>query len=340
MVIQPRPFAQATMLALGLLLAAPLSAQLPHAASNRTPGGVAVSDLFVREPATGTPTRLYGASNGTAGGVGISDLFVLDSASGTPTLVGSIGFENVSGLACLGDGRMVASARGDDIVPSGGPASVLIEIDPLTGAGSLIGTIVDRGAGGNCGRMSDLTGEYGILYGYSDNCNPGFEGLYEIEAYGSDTGTGTPIGPSGYNGYGNGLSLDFNSYTLYATPSDFGSLVILDPNTGDGMDVPGSNFNVPFRVNALAYDSYTDVLYGSWANPVGPSNFLVTIDTSDGTTTVLGPTVLGLEAIVFECPMIYLPPVAAGIPTLGGAGLGLLALLLAASAWAVLRRRR
>ncbi len=107
-------------------------------------------------------------------------------------------------------------------------------------------------------------------------------------------------------------------------------------DTGAGSDVPGSAGNVPFRVNALEFHPDTGVLYGSWNN--SPTYNLVTINTADGVTTTIGQTVTGLDAISFECGGEPPTPIVE-VPTVSGAGLALLALLLAASAWMVMRRR-
>ena len=281
---------------------------------------------------------LYGASNGLVTGAGLSDLYTIDPATGVATMVGPIGFENVTGLACLPDGRLVASTRGDALVPPG-PSAILIEIDRVTGAGTLIGTIDDLAGGGNCGRMPDLTYDAvtGNLFGYSDFCNTGFEGLYTVDPV---TGAGTSVGPSGFGGGGNGLAAEPGTGTLYATPFDTGSLVVIDPNTGAGTDVPGSVGNVPARVNGLTFHPATGVLYGSFHNQPMSVTDLVTIDTANGTTTTVGQTTLGLDAIVFDCQAVAPPTSIVAIPTLSVAGLALLALLVMAAAWTVLRRRR
>ena len=295
-----------TVLAVGLPPSAPLSAQ-----------------------------NLYGAANGMSGGIGPSDFYTIDPADGTATLVGPIGFDNVTGMACLSDGRLVASVNGDSVQPPG-PVALLIEIDPTDGAGTLIGTIGDLNAGG-CGRMPGITYDAtsGILFGYGDFCAADPEGLFTVDPM---TGAGTSVGATGYTGGGNGLAAEPGTGTLYATPFDDESLITIDPMTGMGTEVPGSAGNVPFRVNSLAFDEGTGVLYGSWNDGVGAS--LVTIDTADGTTATVGPTITGLDALVFECAPAEPETPIVEIPTLGGAGLALLALLIAAGAWAALRRRR
>jgi|GEM_PF-1179273 len=240
------------------------------------------------------PHLLYGAANLLTGGPGPSNLYAIDPHSGAATPIGPIGFDNVTGLALLPDGRLVGSARGDDLY-GGTPTAILIEINRVTGAGMLIGVISDSVTG--CGRMPDLTYDPATdtLYGYGDYCYGAPEGLFIIDP---DTGAGTPVGPSGYREGGNGLAIDRDTGIIYATPFDNQSLVTLDPLTGQGTDVPGSAGNVPYRVNALAFDPLSGVLYGSWNDPGNPDK-LVTISTADGTTTVVGETVLGLDALVF-----------------------------------------
>ncbi len=285
-----------------------------------------------------TAQTLYGASNGTPGSPGISDLYTIDPATGDATVIGSIGFENVTGMACLPDGRLVATTRGDSLVPVG-PATAFIEVDRVTGAGSLIDILYDLGAGDNCGRMPGLTYDEvsGNLFGYGDFCAGGFEGLWTVDP---DLGVPSFVGATGYTGGGNGLAAEPGTGTLYATPFDAGSLVIIDPVTGDGTDVPGSAGNIPFRINSLAFNPDTGELYGSFNDSGTGTSSLVTIDTADGATTAVGQTVLNLDAIVFDCEPAGPDTPIVEIPTVDSAGLALLALLLAGSAWIVMRRRR
>lgn len=280
---------------------------------------------------------LYGASNQTPGSPGISDLYTIDPATGDATVIGSIGFENVTGMTCLPDGRMVASTRGDAVVPPG-PASILIEIDPMSGAGTLIGTIGDFNAG-SCGRMPDITYDdvTSTLYGYGDFCNGDPEGLFTVDP---DTGAGTSVGATGYTGGGNGLAAEPGTGTLYATPFDDNSLITIDPVTGMGTEVPGSAGAIPFRVNSLVFHPDNGTLYGSLNDPFAGTSSLVTISTADGTTTTVGETVLNLDALTFECGVAEPETPIVEIPTLNSAGLALLVLLIAASAWMVMRRQR
>lgn len=239
---------------------------------------------------------LFGAANGQSGGQAESSLYSIDPGTGAADLIGPIGFRNVSGMACLPDGRMVASANADNIQPPG-PVSVLIEIDPDTGAGSLIGTIGDLNQG-SCGRFPDITfdNSSGTLFGYGDFCSGDPEGLFTIDPI---TGAGTSVGASGYGGGGNGLAAQPGTGTLYGTPFDISSLVIFDPVTGAGSDVPGSVGAIPFRVNALDFNPVSGELLGSYND--GSFGYLVSIDTADGSTTIIGQSATGLDALTHAC---------------------------------------
>ena len=294
---------------------------------------------------------LYGAANSLDGGFGPSSLYTIDPTDGTATLIGPIGFDNVTGMAFLGDGRLVGTFRAEGLVEEDAEEpgisfvqAGLIEIDPETGAGTFIGLVGDNTT--TCGRMPDITYDAttNTLYGYGDFCAGGLEGLFTIDP---STGVGTSVGPSGFTGGGNGMAIDPGDGTIYHTPFDNGSLVTLNPMTGAGTEIPGSAGNVPFRVNSLAFDA-SGTLFGSFnggggggsvgGDDAGPSgHFLVTIDTTDGTTTTVGISATGLDGLVFA-------PTGGGginvleVPTAGQTGLVLFGLLIAGSALVLLRR--
>ena len=265
-----------------------------------------------------------------------SSLYRINPANGDTVLVGPIGFDGVTGLEILPDGRLVASANAD----TDSKIAVLIEIDMDTGAGSLIGTLGDDNNPGECGRMPDiaLNSTTGQLYGYADSCNGSGDSLFLINP---DNADATFIGPSGFNGGGNGLAIRPGTSDIFGTPIDASGLITLDPITGTGTVIPASVGNVPNRINALDFNPETGVLYGSFldANNIvglGTENYLVTISTSDGSTAFLGRTVPGLDAIVFVEGIF---PVAS-IPTLSEWGLIAMAGLLGVICLLVIRRRK
>jgi hypothetical protein len=282
---------------------------------------------------------LYGAATGLETGNAPSSLYTIDPATGDANLIGPIGFNAVTGLAFLTDGRLVASANAD---VDGQVIAILIEIDPSTGAGTYIGELGNFNNDGECGRMPDLafSCELNQLYGYGDFCSGDTEGLYLINP---DNADAVSIGPSGYHGGGNGLAIQARTLTTFGTPFDNLSLITINLNTGAGTEIPGSAGNVPNAINALDFNPQTGVLYGSFRdfNDFVSTEFLsylVTINTSDGTTTIIGQTVLGLDAIAFDDNCMVIIP--AEVPTLSEWGLIAMAGLLGIIGFMVIRRRK
>ena len=239
--------------------------------------------------------KLFGASIGFDNGTGESSLYEIDPATGIATLIGPIGFDNVTGMVQLNDGRVVASARGDALY-NFVTTAILIEIDLLTGAGTLIGVIDSNAIGGDCGRMPDLTYDplTGTLYGYSDNCGM-TEGLWQIDP---NTGSGTAIGISGFGDGGNGLAYHAASDRMFATPIDANGLVLMNKSTGLGTVIPASAGNVPTIINALDFSPVTGELFGSHKTGGGSTN-LIRLDTATGLATTVGQTIAGLDALGF-----------------------------------------
>ncbi|MGE0368559.1 MAG: IPTL-CTERM sorting domain-containing protein [Candidatus Dadabacteria bacterium] len=284
---------------------------------------------------------LYGAATGQISGDAPSSLYRIDPGTGAAELIGPIGFDGVTGLETLPDGRLVGSANSDQEDDN---IAVLIEIDRNTGAGSLIGTLGNSGIPGECGRMPDLafSCDSELLYGYSDNCSDIPEGLNLINP---DNAVATPIGSSGFGDGGNGLAIDPRTSIFYATPIDAHGLVILNPDTGAGTVIPSTVGNVPNAINAMDFHPLSGRLYGSFKdfnNIIGNGSresYLVTINIATGSLIIIGQTVLGLDAIVFEDDCtgeIVLPK----IPTLSEWGLKAMAGLLGVICLLAIRKRK
>jgi len=243
-----------------------------------------------------------GAAIGPSGEIGPgenqSNFYTIDPETGAATLIGPIGFSGVTGMAFLSDGTLLASARGDD--QFGDYTSLLIQIDPTTGAGTLIG-IIGQDTQNGCGRIPGLTYDRidQILFGYGDSCPDGTTDTMVIIDPVTGAGTLAP-NPTGFVEGGNGLAIQANTGNLFATPADNGSLVTLDPVTGIATEIAASVGNIPNRISSLDFNPLTGVLFASFNDDEDTGNFyLLTIDTTDGTTTTIGQTVQGLDAIVF-----------------------------------------
>ena len=114
---------------------------------------------------------LYGAAGESCDAPNINaSLYIVNPQTAETTLIGPIGFDGVTGMAVLGDGRVVASANDDQ---PGERISVLIEINLFTGQGTLIGQIGKDSNLGECGRVPDLTYDpvTDTLYGAAKQCN-------------------------------------------------------------------------------------------------------------------------------------------------------------------------
>jgi exosortase sorting signal-containing protein len=279
---------------------------------------------------------LYGAATGQESGNEPSSLYMINPATGDADLIGPIGFNGVTGLEYLPDGRLIASANADE----GATVAVLIEINKDTGAGSLIGVLGNSSNFDECGRMPDVAydSNSGVLFGYSDSCNGNTEGLYVINQNNAQVAF---VGPSGFTDGGNGLAVD-PSGTIFGTPIDADGLITLNRSTGAGTVIPESVGNVPNAINAMDFNPENGVLYGSFKDfddIIGNGDrqsYLVTINTSDGTITVIGQTVLGLDAIVFFDDR----PVLLTVPTLSEWGLISMAGILGIVGFMVMRRRK
>jgi hypothetical protein len=283
---------------------------------------------------------LYGAATGVPSGENAplpSSLYLLDPATGGATLIGPIGFDNVTGLAFLGDGRLVGSANGDTIF--GSRTSILIEIDPVTGAGALIG-IIGQDFNDGCGRVPDITYDPSTnsLYGWGDRCPTTNDDRFLV--IDQNTGAGTIIGPTGFEGSGNGLAVNRLSGEIFAAPGE--GLYTVDPTTGAATLIPATADNVPCLINALDFQPGTNILFGSLFDvnvctgftAFGGGFHLVTIDTVNGSTANVGLTVPGLDAIVFQPESEARP-----IPAITEWGMIAMAAVLGIIGYAVYSRR-
>ncbi len=258
---------------------------------------------------------------------GFSTLYGVNPNTADVDLIGPIGFLGVSGMAVLGDGRLVGSANAD---ANGDRISILIEIDPLTGTGSLIGTIGNNNLGG-CGRVPDLTYDRATdtLYGIGFRCIPGNDhgNITELLRIDQTTGQGTTIGQTGFFGGGNGLAIRSNGTLFSSTNENF---FTLNPQTGQGTLV-ATHPLIEIVMSALDFSPITGELFGIEFGFGGdiPTN-LVTVNTTNAVISRIGELPVCSDALVF----IGLAP--RNVPTLSEwgmisafVGLGLIGVLFA-----------
>lgn len=203
---------------------------------------------------------------------------------------------------------------------STGGASQLLQLDPLTGAGTLVGFI------GFFGPVTEIEfREDGTLFGATGggtssiitinvfNGAPSFVGIHEpgavngleFDATGTLYGTYIPgpnqpsqlvivdatgaltfIGPTGFNNIG-GLAFGPDG-TLYGATSSSsgGDLVTINTATGAATLVGATGFN---EVSALEFGP-NGILYGGLGGQNADAGSLVTIDLTTGAATLVGPS--------------------------------------------------
>lgn len=227
-------------------------------------------------------------------GSSTSDLYTIDETSGAGTSVGPIGFA-VTGLAFRpSDGRLFGwTSQGSAAHPLS-----LIEIDPDTGAGTLV---ADNGIGSNDSVGDICFGADDTLYGWR---------IFPKQAYTIDplTAALTAIGSSGLSSSTHGGGLDFHGGVLYVAPTSVtADLDSVDTGTGAATFVGtlvldgGSPIGSGYRVASLADDGTT--LYGV-ALSAGIA-YLITVDTTPSPNcqiTTIGALPADTDGLAWSVP--------------------------------------
>ena len=261
---------------------------------------------------------LYGADG--AGGNAATILYTINPANGVATAVGPIGFA-VTGLAFHPITGVLYGSTGGNAPIS--PNS-LIRIDTATGAGTLIGANTQ-------GPLADLEFRSdGVLLAWCE-CSD------ELATVNLNNGVATIVGPNAITTSGSGLAYVGGRLFLAGDGND-GVLSIINPASGAasaGPTLSGSPGVAGNSISALATRGGT--LFGVDLADVGGGGaaFLVTINTTTGAVTSVGATIAGLDAIAFA-PLLLAP---AQVPTMSEWALILMALLMAAAAFWVYRKR-
>ncbi|HEX5854584.1 MAG TPA: hypothetical protein VFZ57_03110 [Thermoanaerobaculia bacterium] len=260
------------------------------------------------------------AADGAAGNP--SNLSILNPATGAVvTTIGSIGFavtglaiHPVTGVMYGSTGRMSANS----------PHS-LITINKTTGAGTLVGTYLV----GSDETMADLTfTSDGTLYGWLE---PFSDDLYTIN---TATGAATLVGNAGISTSGSGLAASSSDVLFFAGALDSGPLRTINRTTGLPTTVATMDGAANQLISALAFNA-AGTLFGSRLDNVAQTANLITINTTTGHVTVIGPSVASLDAILFDGGTA---PPSVVVPMLGERMLAILLLLLAAAGLWMSRR--
>jgi hypothetical protein len=293
---------------------------------------IAISVLFLSYGISNAQELLVTADDVCVQGTGSTNarLYRVNPNTASFQEIGPIGFDGVGALAQIGDGRLVAGARAD---ANGEKIFILIEINPNTGQGSLIG-VSGSGSGPGCGRITDLTYDPATdtLYALGIQCASNSDFSPNLLTINPNTGEGTIIGQTGFNNLGgNALAIDSNG-NLFSSAGCPNTNYSINPDTGVGTFLS----NIPGLCNAIfnsaTFSPFTGELLGTYN--FFPLTELAVLDPFTGNVTSIGQLPNCADGIAF----VELPP--RDIPTLSEWGFIVMAGILGIAALLVIRRRR
>jgi hypothetical protein len=270
---------------------------------------VVLAVLASAAPVTAPSAALTGGTELLFGSLGTnattSDLYLIDADTGAlDRMIGPIGFA-VTGLAVHPQTGVLYGSTSHNSAAS--PRS-LIRIDPVTGAGTLIGAF-NVLSGANPQTAADIAfAPDGTLYGIFE---PSLDDLYTINL---TTGAGTLVGVASQSTAGSGLAYDTaTGKLLWGGEGAQGSLLILDRTTGTAVDGPTLTGSAGREIAALDFGCDGTTLFGVQLDDAGGSNprptELVTINQTSGAVTVLGSSIEKLDAIAAACEFTWIDAV-------------------------------
>jgi hypothetical protein len=229
--------------------------------------------------------RLFAADG--AGGT-LSSLYELNPATGAvKSTIGPIGFA-VTGMAVDPQTGTLYGVTGANDPAS---PSFLITINPTTGAGTIVGDELPSTKYG----AADITfTSDGTLYGWSEDSD-------ELVTINKTTGAATVVGPNTIGTYGSGLAASSSNILFLTGDGDQGDLTTVNRTTGAATTVGTLNGANDEAINALAFNGST--LYGSSVViccNTSTTTELITINTSTGAITVIGPSLAKMDALVWK----------------------------------------
>lgn len=245
---------------------------------------------------------LYGAADNeciTDFGSNGSSLYLVNPDTAETELVGSIGFDGVTGLAFLSRGELVGSAKGE--TGKNPRSAILIRIHPTSAVGSLIGVIGREDSElDECGRAPDLTYDAATNTLFATGAVCRNQGGNSLQSVNQTTGHGTIIGSYDFSGGGNGLAISDEGVLFVTIDQNF---ITVNPNTGAPTFIAILSIDERIQVNALAFHPLTGELFGSTINHTRDaterSSTLVKINTETGVVTEVGKLPDCFDALIF-----------------------------------------
>jgi hypothetical protein len=242
-------------------------------------------DLYASTSSGNAAGELYIINQST--GAMIQDIGPLNDANNLNYGMTGLAFDPVSGVL------YGSTASGS---PDPASRNLLVTINPATGRVTVKGPYNLSGDATGA-TMTDIAFDptTGVLYGIG---SVGGAHLYSID---KTTGHATLVGNSAFTATNGGGVAVSSAGTVYGTPlpANFGTY---DKTTGAYTDIANPDKPTGRGYGALAFDGA--VLYGLNVAKTGAPE-LVTIDTTTGAVTDIGPTVVAVDGIAFRPP----PPV-------------------------------
>ncbi|MFB5631365.1 MAG: hypothetical protein ACE5RN_07230 [Nitrosopumilaceae archaeon] len=239
-----------------------------------------IMDVFAQSLLFGTTTS--GQNNP-------SNFYQIDPATGNAVLIGPTGFNRCSAI----DFHPITNVLYGTCTDNLDQREALVTINVNTGIGTRVG---------NTG-ITDITD-----MSFSNDGTTLFAHSFELLKIDIMTGIATIVGGSGGIGSaGNGLAMSQSNQLFH---SDEKELSILDQDTG--LQITSVLHGYPLvpddlpRNNGMDFEPNSELLFASLkiggevsSSGISPQSFLVTVDTTTGTVTIVGQTVNGLDAIAF-----------------------------------------
>lgn len=247
---------------------------------------------------------LYGADGA---GNNPSNLYVLNPFTGTViSTVGAIG-PAITGLAVHPTTGVLygATTPASPTFPSS-----LVTINTTTGAGTLVGSFGLPLNGTSRQTLADLAFDAaGTLYGWSS-------GGSDLHTVNLTTGTASQVGESGLNpNIGGALAFSPGGTLFLSQNLETGRLRTINPATGTEIsDIALTGGAGSGSIGAFTYDA-SGTLFGASLTGTGGASTarLITVNTTTGQITTVGPSAVRLDAIEFVCPAS--PPSPTPTPT-------------------------
>lgn len=255
------------------------------AAAALAAGAQANAQVLYASSASGGSGELY-ILDPTTGGM-IKDVGALNDVTGLNYGITGLAFDPVSGVLF----GSVANSN-----PA--TAAKLVTVDPNTAAVTVIGAFNAGNSGSRAATMADLTFDptTDILYGVGSVGGPR---LYSIN---TATGAASLTGAISLTSTtGGGVASDAAG-NIYGAPTGASRFVTYNKTTG-AISLIGALSGLPFpsgAVNSMCFDS-SGTLYAMEGDETALSaTHLITINTSTGAATDVGPSLARLDAIAFR----------------------------------------